>query len=168
MEQLPSGFDQTLRSATEQAFSVILFTEVAQRQEAVMLDPLAPAVHATIHLASAREDMCVVLTLRCARTCAALMAARMLQIASAEADNDQMIDDVMGEIANVLGGGLKTAVEEQITDLVLGLPEIQEQPTGELPPLPEHASVLHFSDGADMQFSLALMKEVACARTCHR
>lgn len=157
-----------LLSAAEQALSLILFTEVSQQREPVSLDPSAAAVHATICLASDREEMRLVLMLRCTRVCAVRMTAQMLQISRAEADNAQVIGDVIGEVVNVLGGGLKTAVGEQITDFVLGLPYVQEQSTGELPPLPEHASVLHFSDGTDMQFSIVLMKEVSCARTCHR
>ena len=166
--QLTSEFDQLLPSTTEQTLSLILFTGVSQQQEPVALDPTTSAIHASICLESAREDLRVKLMLCCDRLCAARMAACMLQMSRDEADNIQLISDVMGEVVNVLGGGLKTAVEEKITDLVLGFPEVQEQPTGELPPLPEHASVLHFSGGADMQFSIALMKEVSCARTCHR
>jgi CheY-specific phosphatase CheX len=168
MNQLIPWFDQMLLSATEQAFSLILFTEVSLRPEPIVLEAATPAVHATIRLVSDSEHVQIGLILRCARADAMQMAARMLQISRNEADNTHMIGDVMGEVINMIGGGLKTAIEEDSTDFVLGLPDVQEKPTGALSPLPEHASVLHFSDGEDLQFSIALIKEVSCARTRYR
>jgi hypothetical protein len=168
VKRLIPPLDQTLLLATEQAFNLILFTKISQRSEPAVLESTALAVHATIRLVSDSENLQVILMLRCAHACAVRIAVRMLQMSEDEADNTQMVSDVMGEVVNVLGGGLKTAIEEQIADCVLGLPEVQEKPAGELPPLPAHVSVLHFSNGEDLQFSIALIKEVSCARTRYR
>jgi hypothetical protein len=94
------------------------------------------------------------------------MAKRMLGLDEEMADASDMIGDVMGEIVNVLGGGLKTAIDEYLPDCVLGLPHVQEKITGALAPLPESASVLHFVVGGDVQFSLTLiLNEGGCVCT---
>jgi hypothetical protein len=154
VKQVVLQLDQTLLSAAEQALRVIMCTEVSRRLEPVVPDPAASVVYATIRLVSAREDVCVVLMLRCVRVCAVQMAARMLQMSEDEAAAAHILGDVMGEVVNILGGELKTAIAEQISDCVLGLPEVQEKLFSELPPLPEHAAVLHFAAGENLHFSV--------------
>ncbi len=159
MSQLIPQFDQVLLSATEQALGLVLCAEVSQRREPVVLDLSVPVVSATIHLASESDDLRVILMLRCARVCAVQMVTRMLHMSEDEVAVSHLLDDVMGEIVNVLGGGVKTAIEERISDCVLGLPKVQEMPGNELPPPPAHAMVLHFVAGENVHFSV--MAQVA-------
>ncbi len=156
IEQFIPPLQAALVSATEQAFGMMVFTEVARAPAPMSLDPSTPVVYASVTLISDGEKLRVTVAVKCARACAVKMAARMLKIPEDEADNAEMVVATLSEVVNVIGGRIKTALGEKILDFVLGPPAVQEKPAGELQAPLAQALLMHFAGGEDLRFSVSL------------
>jgi len=60
----------------------------------------------------------------CNRTCAQAVAAGMLCLETGSALSDSEVFDALGEIANMIMGGVKTRVQREITKIEISIPSV--------------------------------------------
>ena len=110
-----------LKAAVSEVFCKMLKTEV----RAVPVD--SEAMSAEAHIASAVGfigDMTGVAYLYASSSFANSMTAVMLGMGESEAQGDEMVNDAMGELANMIVGNLKAAMVEKGMSCVLTIPSI--------------------------------------------
>lgn len=110
-----------LKAAVSEVFSKMLKTEV----RAVPVD--GDAMSAEAHIASAVGfigDMTGVVYIYATSTYANQMTGQMLEMPESEVQGDEMVNDAMGELANMIVGNLKAALVEKGMACVLTIPSI--------------------------------------------
>lgn len=110
-----------LKAAVSEVFSKMLKTEV----RAVPVD--SEAMSAEAHIASAVGfigDMTGVVYIYASSTYANQMTAAMLEMPDSDVQGDEMVNDAMGELANMIVGNLKAALVEKGMSCVLTIPSI--------------------------------------------
>ncbi len=110
-----------LKAAVSGVFCKMLKTEV----RAVPVD--ADTMGAEAHIASAVGfigDMTGVVYIYATSSYAGKMTAVMLEMDESEAQGDEMVNDAMGELANMIVGNLKAALVEKGMSCVLTIPSI--------------------------------------------
>lgn len=110
-----------LKTAVSEVFRKMLGTEV--RSIPINTD----AMSAEAHLASAVGfigDMTGVVYVYASSTHASRMTSVMLEMGESEVQGDEMVNDAMGELANMIVGSVKAALVEKGKSCVLTIPSI--------------------------------------------
>ncbi len=110
-----------LKTAVSEVFRKMLRTEVRS------IPINAEAMSAETHIASAVGfigDMTGVVYIYASSSYASKMTSVMLEMDETEVQGDEMVNDAMGELANMIVGSLKAALVEKGMSCVLTIPSI--------------------------------------------
>lgn len=127
--------------AVEQAFGTMLGTDVEPVQDPV---PTVEA-HATASVTITPPPSALTLRVRFGMQSGRQIAAAFMEM-DADSVADEDIPAVAGEVANILGGRIKVALQERQLETVMGLPVLAIEPEG-----PDKAAIPP-EQGADVHF----------------
>ena len=152
-----SALKAPLISATEQAFGMMMSTEIAVLEPSAQIDLGQAATYGFIEMFSYSEGKCVTVTFSCARSSIIAMATRMLLMDEAEAaQNLEMAQSTLAETLNMVGGRIKHTLEEEGRGFLLGLPKIEESDRSAGAAGRQDACKANFAAGENIRFSLAV------------
>ena len=103
--------------ATKEIFSTMIMMEISLEEVLVEHGPLNDTITAMIGLAGKRKG---VLAVHFPYTVAMAITSSFLMMDVTEMNDD--VHDAMGEIANMLGGNVKTILSENARDIDLSMP----------------------------------------------
>jgi chemotaxis protein CheX len=139
-----------LAQIVEYVFRTMVCLEVSESES--VLDSLANRLTATIHLAG---DWNGVLALECDRKQACAFAARFLSTEKPETVDD-VVRDVLGELANMIGGNLKCVLAG---GLRLSMPSVVDGPDHSLRVCRAGTRERLVFECAEGVFSVAVLRE---------
>jgi chemotaxis protein CheX len=105
--------------AAKDVFESMVFTTLEESRRAV--DPSDPAFLASITFRGGVEGC---LSVHCDPSCARAIAAGMLCSEAPDGLSDGDVIDTLGEIANMVMGGVKTRIQDQIKDIAISIPSV--------------------------------------------
>jgi chemotaxis protein CheX len=105
--------------AAKDVFASMVFTSLEESGSVV--DPSDAAYLASITFRGGVEGC---LGVHCDPTCARAIAAGMLCSETPDGLGNSDVIDALGEIANMVMGGVKTRIQDQIKDIALSIPSV--------------------------------------------
>jgi chemotaxis protein CheX len=115
-QNVPETWSPLLELAVREVFEIMLGSKL----EAQSVD--APAPRDFTAMVGLAGQLCGLLTLRCSKHSAALMASKMLGVEINE--TDQQMWDAIGEIANMIAGNFKNKLTGMGDRCVLSVPTV--------------------------------------------
>jgi CheY-like chemotaxis protein len=150
-----SALYTALVSATEQAFGMMMSTEIAVLEPSAQIALGQAATYGFINMFSYSESQGLTVNFSCAQSSIIAMATRMLQMNEAEAaQNLEMAQSTLAETLNIVGGRIKQTLEEQGRRFLLGLPKVEESDRSAGAAGRSDACKANFAAGENIRFSL--------------